>query len=526
MDRMASEPLLYDVFLCHNSQDKALVRELATTLKGLGLRVFFDEWDLVPGRPWQEALEEAIEQVKSAAILYGPSGIGPWANQEMRAFLQEFVRRQVPVIPVLLPGAGTAPKLPLFLSAFTWVDLRSGVSQEGIERLGWGITGKRPSFPQDEPRPTRLQLTFEFVRAREGGDPWAFEFTAQDYLLRQPDGTFANAPFPWDGQVLEELAQLAKPHPDREVVQRLGERLRAFLGRLDWRLHEAQLEEARAAGRPIQLTFRFAAAELFALPWECVTLKSTGQCLGELPECLVQYEFAGASSAAEPQAQPAQGGRLLFAWSAAGGAVPASQHLDALTAACALDGVRFSSARDVVPHVSLARLVQKLEESAEPVGALHLLCHGTRAGASSYGLLWDGPGAARSPEVIDAGTLQRILAPHAKRIRMVVLCACQSADPGQFGGRLGSVALALHRVGIPAVVASRLPMSAEGSVQLTQTLYRELLERSASLQRAISAARVRLGQSATHLDWASLQLYARADLSPDFRPFGGRSAGG
>jgi hypothetical protein len=143
---MALPSQCYDVFLCHNSRDKALVRELANVLKSRAQRVFFDEWELVPGRPWQEALEAAIDQVKSAAVLYGASGIGPWADYEIRAFLEEFARRKLPVIPVLLPGAGEEPQLPLFLRRFTWVDLRSGLSREGIDKLLWGITGERPEL--------------------------------------------------------------------------------------------------------------------------------------------------------------------------------------------------------------------------------------------------------------------------------------------------------------------------------------------------------------------------------------------
>ena len=134
----------FDVFLCHNSSDKPLVRSLATQLKERGFSVWLDEWELIPGRPWQEALEETIDKIASAAILVGPDGLGPWQDREMRAFLSEFVRRVVPVIPVLLPGAPANPELPIFLRQFSWVDLRGGLSEDTLDRLQWGITGKKP----------------------------------------------------------------------------------------------------------------------------------------------------------------------------------------------------------------------------------------------------------------------------------------------------------------------------------------------------------------------------------------------
>ncbi|MBF0549874.1 MAG: toll/interleukin-1 receptor domain-containing protein [Deltaproteobacteria bacterium] len=39
----------YDVFLCHNSQDKPTVRKLAELLRQRGLRMWLDVWELKPG---------------------------------------------------------------------------------------------------------------------------------------------------------------------------------------------------------------------------------------------------------------------------------------------------------------------------------------------------------------------------------------------------------------------------------------------------------------------------------------------
>src|SRR6185295_12941865 len=147
----------FDVFLSHNSKDKPAVRELAEALRARGLKVWLDEWELVPGRPWQEALEEVIETTGSSAVLVGKDGLGPWQDAEMRGCLSEFVDRKLPVIPVLLPSAPEQPKLPFFLKRFTWVDLRGGMTEEGLDRLQWGITGSRTerSKPLSTPAATQ-----------------------------------------------------------------------------------------------------------------------------------------------------------------------------------------------------------------------------------------------------------------------------------------------------------------------------------------------------------------------------------
>ena len=153
----------FDVFLSHNSKDKPTVKQLAEELKNRGLRVWLDEWELVPGRPWQEALEEIIETTKTAAVLVGKDGMGPWEMPEMRGCLTEFVSRKMPVIPVLLPGTPKKPKLPLFLKQFTWVDLRSGLTKDGIDRIFWGITGKRPKKRNCRQK-QRKKITFKIFR--------------------------------------------------------------------------------------------------------------------------------------------------------------------------------------------------------------------------------------------------------------------------------------------------------------------------------------------------------------------------
>lgn len=134
----------YDVFFSYNRKDESKVRALAEAIKARGLNVWLDVWELAPGQPWQEALETIIRTTRSAAVCVGADGLGPWEVPEMRGCLTEFVTRRLPVIPVLLPGAAQQPDLPLFLKQFNWLDLRGGVTEDGLDRLEWGITGRRP----------------------------------------------------------------------------------------------------------------------------------------------------------------------------------------------------------------------------------------------------------------------------------------------------------------------------------------------------------------------------------------------
>ena len=63
----------------------------------------------------------------------------------MRACLSEFVRRDLSIIPVLLPSAPKRAVLPTFLTEFMWVDLRNGLTKNGLDLIECGIRRRKLS---------------------------------------------------------------------------------------------------------------------------------------------------------------------------------------------------------------------------------------------------------------------------------------------------------------------------------------------------------------------------------------------
>lgn len=365
-----------------------------------------------------------------------------------------------------------------------------------------------------------LRILLDFTRVEQPEDPYKFYFAPQDYVLRTEGGGAEIAKMPWSEAVVGDLLALAQPSCSPSVIQRVGEELRVFVEQTGgFHAHEAAIKEAVEEGRRVLITLRSAAAELYALPWELLTLKGTGQHIGELDQVFIRYSWPDTHTAREePEPRP-EGGRILFAWSSAGGAVPAAEHLQAIRAACALGDLPFDGERDVIPHVSYARLRDSLEPARDrqPVAVLHILCHGAVQG-ETFSLVWNDDDTAGSSVMIDAGDLRKLLAPHSGQLRMVVLAACDSGNSGALGNRLGSVSQALHRVGIQAVIASRFPLSIRGSVSMTRALYRQLLGEPSSIESAFLAARAELTRDPSTLDWASLQVYARDTDGDDTRP--------
>jgi hypothetical protein len=77
--------------LSHNGAGKALVEQVAERLEKQGIACWLDKWNLVPGEPWQPALEDAPGQCATCVVFFGSHGLGPLHNEEMRLALQRRV---------------------------------------------------------------------------------------------------------------------------------------------------------------------------------------------------------------------------------------------------------------------------------------------------------------------------------------------------------------------------------------------------------------------------------------------------
>lgn len=134
----------FDVFISHSSADKVAVRDIARRLKATGTSVWLDEEQLVAGQPWQQAIEEALQSVRSVIVFIGASGLGPWAESEVAYGIRRGIENpDFRLIPVLGPGA-SAEDIPLFLKTRTYVDLRDLDDEDQFYLLVTALRGKSP----------------------------------------------------------------------------------------------------------------------------------------------------------------------------------------------------------------------------------------------------------------------------------------------------------------------------------------------------------------------------------------------
>ncbi|WP_198316443.1 SAVED domain-containing protein [Cystobacter fuscus] len=368
------------------------------------------------------------------------------------------------------------------------------------------------------PRTSKVEeLSLEFLRKNKTHDPYNFSYEREEYIVMRSYGAPKPAFFPWDDtQLQKDLAGLSALRPNDLAVARIGRRLREFLDTADWAADEEALEKALREKRPVHLTIRSHAAELYYLPWELLPLRVSGTLLGELPDFLLRYQWPGTQSQDAGQDTI----RILLACSAAGERVPFAEHREAIEDARS-SRAGIISARTELSFLSNANrqsLALALRDPDRPIDVLHLLCHGKQLEGNTCGLVLNSEDREEGPDYLTPSDIRRLVSTIEKPPRLIVLCVCQSSHTGTPAHLLGSIAEAFHRQGIPAVIASRLPLSGTGSILFTKAFYEELLGGSGHLRTALVAARQQLFLQKS-LDWASLQLYAREGDDAALDPF-------
>jgi hypothetical protein len=77
----------FDVFLSHSSKDKAVVRPLAERLRKDGVKVWFDEWEIMPGDSIPAKIEEGLEHSRVLVLCMSANAFGSdWAQLESGTF--------------------------------------------------------------------------------------------------------------------------------------------------------------------------------------------------------------------------------------------------------------------------------------------------------------------------------------------------------------------------------------------------------------------------------------------------------
>jgi len=113
-----------EVFLCHSSGDKPVVRTLCEKLKAEGFVPWLDEKDLLPGQWWEMEIRMAIDRAGAIVVCLSNGSISQerFLQREIRLALDKAAETPDDTI-FLIPARLEKCSIPVRLNEFQWVDL-------------------------------------------------------------------------------------------------------------------------------------------------------------------------------------------------------------------------------------------------------------------------------------------------------------------------------------------------------------------------------------------------------------------
>ncbi len=251
----------FDLFLAHNSLDKAQIRAIAARLKQRKLRPWIDEEQILAGRSFQNMILYAVPRVRAAAVFVGPNGLGEWQQEEVEMLMDKCKKENKPLFLVRLPGLKEIPQELGFLEQKHWVSFDPSVNQ-ALNDIESAIQGKPvdPFFDtllcykeEDAPEVRRIESQLKEAQIHTWRTGLS-ESSLQLAVLRELDPQLARiwsiAVFvgqnggPWENDIIADLIlEFREDHrPVIPVVLNtvLGDELRLpvylrRLGRVDFR---------------------------------------------------------------------------------------------------------------------------------------------------------------------------------------------------------------------------------------------------------------------------------------------------
>jgi len=112
-----------DLFLCHSSRDKDVVRVLAENLSFCEVDVWLDEWEIQIGNSLYDSITQALETSKFIGISLGENfNDSTYASDEMKQSLARERRSdRVIILPLLFGNV----EVPAFLEDKLYLDFRT-----------------------------------------------------------------------------------------------------------------------------------------------------------------------------------------------------------------------------------------------------------------------------------------------------------------------------------------------------------------------------------------------------------------
>lgn len=128
------------IFMCHRTLDKPAVEPLALSLEGMGYRVWYDSWNILPGDSIVASISKGIKVSTHFLILLSKNTHGSsWVSKELNTALSLALDNNSPrIIPIFLDKEGRE-SMPTLLRELRGVEFFGKTFKESFEELQKGL---------------------------------------------------------------------------------------------------------------------------------------------------------------------------------------------------------------------------------------------------------------------------------------------------------------------------------------------------------------------------------------------------
>jgi hypothetical protein len=113
-----------DLFISYNNNDRKFVERLANDLKGSGIKVWWDQWEIKVGDSIIQKVSDGINQSAYLAAVLSPHSVkSDWVQRELGSALmkQLSAERGIKVLPLLISDC----EIPILIREIKWADFRN-----------------------------------------------------------------------------------------------------------------------------------------------------------------------------------------------------------------------------------------------------------------------------------------------------------------------------------------------------------------------------------------------------------------
>jgi hypothetical protein len=136
----------HDVFISYSSKDKTVADAVCARLEAAGIRCWIAPRDVVAGRPYGEALFEAISGMKVMVLVFSSHAN---VSEHIPKEVERAVSRGVPILPFRIEDVAPGKSLDYFIGSVHWLDAMTAPMEKHLDDLAATVQKLLPANPED-----------------------------------------------------------------------------------------------------------------------------------------------------------------------------------------------------------------------------------------------------------------------------------------------------------------------------------------------------------------------------------------